>query len=193
MLVLLAALVLSSCGTPQAVKDLSTAQLQAQGEMRKQLGAYFEVIETVVSTQIDTAETRIDELTAANIADRRKLAVIEAKGSIERADDPALIKLGNNIEADLALRDSLKAKLRERLAMVKAKHKELRDAYQVFYEAQEKLDEYIRLEKAEERVFDALLGTVGISKDKLNRAVTDLAGTTDAISNLLRSVDDLKK
>lgn len=86
----------------------------------------------------------------------------------------------------MKLRESSKEELQKHLATIKAKHADFRKAYQTLIAAQEKLDEYIQLEKADERAFNAILQKIGVSKEQLNATVTDLAQAANSLDSLIK-------
>ncbi|MFQ5772893.1 MAG: hypothetical protein ACE5GS_00095 [Kiloniellaceae bacterium] len=183
------ALTVAACGTPQAVKDLSGEQLRAQQALRGQLAAYFDVIERFVQAQIEATSAQLDSLSKQNIADRRKIALKKAGGSI--TSDAPLADLTRDVVTDVQFREKLKAQLNGHLATLKAKHAEFKEAYGILVDAQTRLDEYLRLEKTDERIANSLLGALGLSRERLERTVNDLVDITGKTTDLLARVKKL--
>ncbi len=60
-------------------------------------------------------------------------------------------------------------------------------AYSAIVAAQEKLDTYIQLQKADETAFNELLSTVGINKDTLNSDASQITDIADQLTKLINS------
>jgi len=58
-------------------------------------------------------------------------------------------------------------------------------AYQNIVTAQQKLDEYIQLKKADEVAVEELAGIVGVNRDHVTQSVTDIANISDEVEKLL--------
>ncbi len=58
------------------------------------------------------------------------------------------------------------------------------EAYQNIASAQQKLDDYIQLQKADDVVMNELAGIVGVNRDKITQSTTDIANIANEIKKL---------
>ncbi len=178
-------LLLPACGTPQVLKDLSAAQLDAQVAVKGQLESYFQVMERFVEAKINEAAQRLDQLNEGILTSERKKFIITEPGSDGKVDMEALVNLTDSVERHNEFLITQKARLQQRLTTLRAKHKEFLDAYATLITAQKTLDEYVRLEKADEKVANELLSAVGISREQASDAIDGLASAASAIDKSL--------
>ena len=79
--------------------------------------------------------------------------------------------VAGNISADLPL----KRKITDAAASLKQRDQELEAAYLVILAASQKLDEYIRLKKADEAAILDLTRSVGLNSEKITSIVDEIA------------------
>lgn len=79
--------------------------------------------------------------------------------------------VAGNTSADLPL----KRKITDAVASLKQRDQELESAYLVILAASQKLDEYIRLKKADEAAIQELTRAVGISSEQITSIVDEIA------------------
>ncbi len=70
------------------------------------------------------------------------------------------------------------------VAKLKGKQAEMLEAYQNIASAQQKLDDYIQLQKADDVVMNELSGIVGVNRDKITQSTTDIANIANEIEKL---------
>ncbi len=187
ILATLSLLVASGCGTPAAVRKLSSEQVRVSASFEQTLKGYFDIIDRLTANQLAVSNATIDE-TTKQIIDLRKR---QANNAIKAAADDigrqkAIDDLTSAItsEADTAAKD--KAQIAELVAKLKIKHREMLAAFSVIKAAQEKLDTYIQLKKADETALDELLNAVGVSRETLNRDATDISSIADQVTALIQ-------
>ena len=73
------------------------------------------------------------------------------------------------------------------------KHIDFKAALETLAAAQRQLDEYLRLEKVDEKIFNSMLAAIGISKKQVDAAVGDLDNAITAVSTTVQSIKDLTK
>lgn len=176
------------CGTPIAVKKLSAEQVKVNASFEQTLKTYFDIIEKLTANEVAVSSATVDDLTKQIIAKRKQQALNAIKNA---SDDPtrqkALDDLTSETQAEMQTAANDKAQIDELFAKLKNKHKDMLAAFSAIRAAQEKLDTYIQLKKADEVALDALLSTVGISSDTLNRDTSDIANIADQINKLLKT------
>jgi hypothetical protein len=79
--------------------------------------------------------------------------------------------VAGNTSADLPL----KRKITDAVASLKQRDQELESAYLVILAASQKLDEYIRLKKADEVAIQELTRAVGVSSEQITSIVDEIA------------------
>jgi hypothetical protein len=179
LLLPLSAIALSTgCVTPVAVRGLSAQLVHTQLAYSASLHGYFAAVEKFADAQVKIADYRIDEITSQMNRDFGRRAadgVSRAATSEERQRiiDQLVRDVAGNSSADLPL----KTKIIDAVASLKQRDQELEAAYLVILTASQKLDEYIRLKKADEAAITELTRTVGLNSDKILSIV-------DAIANL---------
>jgi hypothetical protein len=179
---------MTGCGTPMAVKKLSAEQVKVNASFELTLKAYFDVVERLAANQLAASSSIIDDTTKEAIALEKKRALNTLKNA---ADDAAKQKAVDDLtaavtaESDEAASD--KAQINTLVGNLKRKQKDMLAAFAAIKAAQEKLDTYIQLKKADEAAFDQLLGIVGVSRETLNQDATDVADLADKLTKLLSS------
>jgi hypothetical protein len=173
------------CGTPMAVKRLSAEQVKAQVSYSACLKAYFEVINTFADAQVQVSNFRIDRLTK-DIEQEYKRAAVDQVATAR--DDSTRLKvlsdLANKVGENQATAAGQKQAIADLVAKLKAKQAGMLEAYQNIVSAQQKLDDYIQLQKANDVVFDELAGIVGVNRDKITQSTTDIANIENQIEKL---------
>jgi hypothetical protein len=180
---------LTGCGTPVAVRGLSAQLVVTQRAYVVSLHSYFAAVEKFADAQVKIAANRIDELTAqinqeygarANASLGRALTPDERQKIL----DQLTRDISNNTGSDLPL----KRKIADAVASLKKQDQELEAAYQVIVAASEKLDEYIRLKKADEAAIGPLVQAVGASNEKILAIVDAITALTQNLTQTLPKV-----
>lgn len=179
----------TGCATPQVVKDLSAAQLKAQIAAKDQLKSYFEVVERFVEGKINEASQQLEELNKDSLDKLQQKLVGADPGSSRPVDKAALVDYTNAVSQRTANLRQRQDQLQQRLATLRAKQAEFLAAYETLISAQAKLDEYVRLEKADEKLASELLSAVGVSQAQFTDAADSLAGAAGGIDTLLAAVN----
>jgi homoserine dehydrogenase len=174
--------VIAGCGTPQVVKDLSTEQLRVQADLSVQLESYFKIMEQFVLTQVTASEKRLEKLHKKNLSLHREKAQL----MLAQKSSNALAELVESTKNESKILGQLKEKLASRMKSVKEKNKEFLNAYRGLLEAQQKLDTYLQLEKADERIYNQTLGKLGLSSSKFSSASKALNDALGSLSNLMK-------
>lgn len=190
---LVSALVLGGCGTPQAVKSLSTEQVKAMQSFDSHLRNYFAAIEQLVSQQIDAANENLDELTDDILRLHRRLAAknLAQGNSPTTANSDALVNLTNAHKKQIDMTHELKLKLASRKSSLEAAHQRFLVSYQTLLAAQGKLDQFLQLERADERVFNELLSAVGVSQEQFGKAVDTVVEVTKGLGDTVAKIKAL--
>lgn len=184
-LVFLLSACLCGCGTPMVVKQLSTEQVKTQATLEQSLKNYFAIIEKLVANQVVASNYLIDQATNG-IIEKRKQQALKALDTANAADRERILdELSQQTKAELETAAANKAEIKLRVEKLQTKHKELLEAYAAIRAAQEKLDAYIQLEKADEAVLNEVIGIVGINRQKAEKATDDIAVLTERLSSLL--------
>jgi hypothetical protein len=174
------------CGTPMAVKRLSAEQVKMEMSYLGSLKAYFDIIGKFADAQVQASDFRIDRLSKELEQEFKADAVKQlATATDEASRRQVLNDLTTKINSNAATAAAQKQKIADLVGKLKAKQTEMLDAYQTIEAAQQKLDEYIQLEKADEVAVNQLTGIVGVNKDKINQSVTDIANIADQVEKIL--------
>jgi DNA repair exonuclease SbcCD ATPase subunit len=191
--ILIASVLIAGCGTPQSVKSLSSAQVETMIAFKADLQKYFSTMETLVGNQIEGANADLDKLTNDIVALRRKQAASSmGKSANITADSPALVSLTDSVAAQLQQTMKFKEELRQRKASLEAAHKRFLASYDALVLAQQKLNEYLQLEKADEKAFNELLGAIGIKRTEFDAAVSSVEGIVKGIDDTMKRVKQLR-
>ncbi len=176
-------LTMTGCATPRAIRNLSQAQLAAQKSYAQSLRDYFKVIEAFADAQIQVANSQIDaaalkiDTTEKQIA-RQSIASATTDSDRQKALDQLVTATKNNHDTTAAT----KTGLADLVLKLKAKDAEMLKAYATIVDAQEKLDTYIQMKKADEAALDALTQAVGINQQKLEQDVSEIGDIVGQIS-----------
>ncbi len=190
LLLLLTATVFSSgCVTPVAVRGLSAQLVHTQLAYSASLRGYFAAVETFADAQVKIADYRIDEITSQMNREfgRRATAGLGRAATPDerqRIIDQLVKDVAANTSADLPL----KGKIADAVATLKQRDQELAAAYLVIFTASQKLDEYIRLKKADEVAIAELTRAVGLNSEKILSIVDAIAKlSTDLSQNMTKA------
>ena len=176
LLLLPAIAALTGCVTPVAVRGLSAQLVRTQLAYSLSLRGYFAAVEKFADAQVKIADYRIDEITSQMnraFGQRAGAGLSQAATAEERQRiiDQLVKDVATNTSADLPL----KRKITDAIASLKQRDQELEAAYLVILAASEKLDEYIRLKKADEAVILDLTRAVGLNSQKITSIVDEIA------------------
>jgi len=177
LLVLLSAVAsFTGCVTPVAVRSMSAQLVRTQLAYSLSLRGYFAAVEKFADAQVKIADYRIDEITSQMNREfgRRAGAGLDLARTPEerqRIIDQLVKDVAGNTSADLPL----KRKITDAVASLKQRDRELEAAYLVILAASQKLDEYIRLKKADEVAIQELTRAVGVSSEQITSIVDEIA------------------
>ena len=176
LLLLCAVALLTGCVTPVAVRGLSAQLVRTQLAYSLSLRGYFAAVEKFADAQVKIADYRIDEITSQMNREfgRRAntgLALARTPDERQRIIDQLVKDVAGNTSADLPL----KRKITDAVTSLKQRDRELESAYLVILAASQKLDEYIRLKKADEVAIQELTRAVGVSSEQITSIVDEIA------------------
>jgi hypothetical protein len=176
LLLLCAIALLTGCVTPVAVRGLSAQLVRTQLAYSLSLRGYFAAVEKFADAQVKIADYRIDEITSQMNREfgRRASTGLDLARTPEerrRIIDQLVKDVAGNTSADLPL----KRKITDAVATLKQRDQELESAYLVILAASQKLDEYIRLKKADEVAIQELTRAVGVSSEQITSIVDEIA------------------
>lgn len=176
-------LIIAGCGTPLAVKSLSSEQLKTLSEYQDTQKKYFDLIERYVTAHIQTTEILIKEETKSIINKLKQKAVLRLN---DKNEDTAIVldELITGIQTEMDSDQSSIKQLLQLLSDLKQKHREMKEAYSVILNAQAKLDEYIQLDKADEVLVNQALATIGIQKEKIATVFDNVGEIMDNIEKI---------
>jgi len=181
-LLFLALSLLTGCGTPVAVRSLSGQLLTTQRAYAVSLHAYFAAVEKFADAQVMIAESRIDELTA----EINRQYGTRASASLAAATPDQRQKIIDQLVKDVAANANADAPLKQKIAAavasLKKKNQELDAAYQPIVAASAKLDEFIRLKKADEAAISSLVQAVGLNSQKIPDIVNAIINLTQDLT-----------
>ena len=173
----------TGCATPVAVRGLSAQLVVTERAYAISLHSYCAAVEKFADAQVKIATGQIDQLTAqinhefgthANV-NLRAAATPEAR---QKVLDELVREVATNTGGDLPL----KRKITDSVASLKKQDQELEAAYQVIVAASEKLDEYIRMKKADEKAIGQLLQAIGGGNQKILAVVDAITGLTQDLT-----------
>jgi len=176
LLLLPAIAALTGCVTPVAVRGLSAQLVRTQLAYSLSLRGYFAAVEKFADAQVKIADYRIDEITSQmnrEFGQRAGAALGHAATPEERQRiiDQLVKDVAGNTSADLPL----KRKITDAVTSLQQRDRELESAYLVILAASQKLDEYIRLKKADEAAIQELTRAVGLNSEKITSIVDEIA------------------
>ena len=173
---------LTGCATPVAVRNLSGQLVTTQRAYAISLHGYFAAVEKFADAQVTISNTRIDELTAqinGQYGTRATASLATATPAQRRQIIDQLVQdVAANANADLPV----KQKIAAAAATLKKKDQELDAAYQAIVAASEKLDEYIRLKKADQAAVDSLVQSVGMNNQQITGIVDAIIALTQNLT-----------
>ena len=183
LLLAIAVSYLTGCVTPVAVRGLSAQLVVTERAYFISLHSYCAAVEKFADAQVKIATGQMDQLTAqinhefgthANV----NLAAAATPEARQKVLDELVREVAANTGGDLPL----KRKITDSVASLKKQDQELEAAYQVIVAASEKLDEYIRLKKADEKAIGQLLQAIGGSNQKILAIVDAITGLTQDLT-----------
>jgi hypothetical protein len=173
---------LTGCATPVAVRSLSSQLVATQRAYAISLHGYFAAVEKFADTQVTISNTRIDELTA-QINRRYSLRATASLATAAPAQRQQIIdQLVRDVAANANADLPLKQKIAAAAAALKKKDQELDAAYQAIVAASAKLDEYIRLKKADQAAIDSLVQAVGLNNQQIPAIVDAITSLTQDLT-----------
>ena len=142
----------------------------------------------MVDAQVQASDFRIDRLTRDIEQEFKSSAVAQlATAQDENARRKVLNDLATNIDNNQATASKQKQQIASLVSKLKAKQSDMLDAYQNILAAQQKLDDYIQLEKVDDVALNQLAGIVGLNRDKITQSATDIANIADQVEKLFTS------
>lgn len=173
----LVAILVQGCGTPQVVKSLSAEQLNAQKISRESFGTYFGIIEQVINNQVVAfkAEEDRDFQKEISIYMEKYSNAVKKEGADQNA---LLAELFTQIIMAREKTNNEKKKYENFLLDLKKKHMAILEMIDKMVIAQETLNSYIQLKKADEAVGNAVISALGTNQDKVRRSVDEIKNTS---------------
>ena len=152
----------SACATPLAIKDLSSEQLTAQQQFRTALTALLERMQEIVSNQVQVIEQEIE------LTNKRRL---EGGAKLVESSQMTPEEFAAAYMAETKVRADLLVRAKQNLAKLKSAHARLLTTYDDMIKAQQTLDQYLRLEKADEVAANSILASLGIRRQQVDAAL----------------------
>jgi hypothetical protein len=173
----------TSCVTPVAVRSLSAQLVKTQQIYSVSLHGYFAAVEKFADAEVKIADYRIDEITSQMNREFGRRANAGLAGAVtpdqrQRIIEQLIQDVAGNASADLPLKN----KISDAVASLKQKDQELEAAYLVILTATAKLDEYIRLKKADEVAIDQLARSVGLNSEKIVSIVDSIGQLSEVLT-----------
>lgn len=183
--VLMACVALVSCGPPAAVRKLSAAQLAIQTNYHETLRAYFAVVERYVEAQLQIVAERYESRSRERLDLLEKDYADDLEGASDPEERKKIIKVHTDATVSEVKRlEERKARVRQLMDQLKAKQGEMLQAHTAIIQAQKTLDHYIQFKKVDEVLANELTGVVGLNRDTINQALTDIARIADDIERM---------
>jgi uncharacterized protein YhaN len=173
---------LTGCATPAAVRGLSGQLVTTQRVYATSLHGYFAAVEKFADAQVLIAQSRIDELTA----EMSRQYGARAGASLTAATPDQRQRIIDQLVKDVAAAAHadlpLQQKIAEAAANLKKKDQELETAYQAIVASSVKIDEYIRLNKADPGTINNLVQSVGLNNQKIPAIVDAIVSITQDLT-----------
>jgi hypothetical protein len=189
LIVFLAGTCVVGCKTPQAVLDLSDKTVTTSEQYQKTLIEYFALIEGLVKDQITLAELQIKELEEDNYNILKQKAKLQLKDASVDVDK-VLTDYAAEVKKESSGSLGNQGKLQAAFAGLKTKHVELLTCHQRIVDAQRKLQDYLRTEKADEVFVRELATTIGIEKGKMSSIAAEMKSKLEDINSLVNLFND---
>jgi hypothetical protein len=169
--------------TPVAVRSLSAELVKTQQIYSVSLHGYFAAVEKFADAEVKIADYRIDEITLQLNREFGRRANAGLAGAVtpdqrQRIIEQLIQDVAGNASADLPLKN----KIAGAVASLKQKDQELEAAYLVILTATEKLDEFIRLKKADEVAIGQLARSVGLNSEKIVSIVDAIGQLSEVLT-----------
>jgi hypothetical protein len=173
----------TSCVTPVAVRSLSAQLVKTQQIYSASLHGYFAAVEKFADAEVKIADYRIDEITTQMNREFGRRANAGLAGAVTPDQRQRIIEqLIQDVAANASANLPLKNKISGAVASLKQKDQELEAAYLMILTATEKLDEYIRLKKADEVAIDQLARSVGLNSEKIVSIVDAIGQLSEVLT-----------
>lgn len=140
--------------------------------------AFAEAQVQVADQQMDAAASKIDS--NDKIIARQSIASATSDADRQKVLD----QLVSDTKTNQQTTASAKVEIADLVLKLKAKDAEMQKAYATIVEAQEKLDTYIQMKKADEAALDSLTQAVGINQQKLEQDVSDIGTIVGQINKV---------
>ena len=185
-LLIVLSLTLISIGCPRyaTIREFSREQLEAQKGMQKTLNSYMKSMEEFAENHAIVSKLYLDDLAEAEQNRLKRLAVRQLNANPapdQAARDQINLKLGSDLRDNAVKNEQDKKEIDNRISSLKAKHNEIRDAYQTIIESQEQINNYVQLKKADEVVVEQLLGRIRVNQQSIVRYIDEAAVIVDRI------------
>lgn len=176
----------TGCPRYDAVRRMSTEQLAVQEKLKNNLKDYFKAIDKLLDRQVIAANTIIDDETQNQIDIRNeKLVTFELVGVTDpKLQAPLIAAASQDIATYSNDAATKKQQILDRVALIKAKHVEIGEAYEGMFAAQQDLDHYIQLKKADEVIAETIANKFKLNQDKINNAVTSATNAAGELTKL---------
>ena len=185
----------TGCPRYDAVRRLSFEQLSVQRELKESIDGYFKALDKLIDQQALSACILIDEESRDRIRNRKGQldAALQSQANDEQARQAALDRYSAQVEDIVGFASTKKREIADRVVQIKAKHGEIVAAYQEMYDAQETLDRYVQLRKADEIVADDVAGRLRTSQEKVSSATRLAAEIASGLTDVIRQGRNLSR
>jgi hypothetical protein len=182
---------LSACGTPQAVKDLSTAQLNAFDAAVSAATVEGQALVALAQTYSQAA---IADMQTKDRADQAKiqqnLAIQLGSASTDAQRQAALAQAAQNAMAVANAEAGTQATLKQSIAQIQAKANELTFFLSEMKKAQAALNTYLQSESIGDKLTQDILGSPLVQQQvgTVNTYLTDVQAATSQLKALVDSL-----
>lgn len=175
-----------ACPRYKTVRETSTEQLNVQIGFKSNLTEYLKQIEIFVDNQVKVSKFTLEQLKGdvdENIRSTAELEINQIPVANVKERNDRRERIGRDLLANSQEYEARKKNLDDLCTQLKAKHKEMLEAYQVIVEAQTELDRYIQLKKFDEVIFEKILGKLKVNQEKFNNKFNQ---ATDILGKILK-------
>lgn len=184
LITIISTLFIQGCGTPQVVKSLSEEQLSAQKASRSTISEYFSLMEKVVGNQIAANKAEEDRSLKKEISIyKKKYDRGIAKSGADKTK--LLNELSDNIKNATEVTINIKKQYDGYLIDLQRKHSEILSMMDNMVVAQEILNTYIQIEKADEAIGNSVFSALGSNQETIRKH-------TDEVNDILTSMKAIK-
>lgn len=167
---------ISGCSTPQSVKSLSAEQLKLQQTTQTSFEEYFAIVEKLVENFVNASCAEEDLDLKNEVAIYRKKHVADA--AKPGADlDSLSSDLAKKIQDATKQSNDRKVEYRNRLDIIRTKHKEMIQVLTYLSNGQSTLNSYIQIKKTDEAIASFIYSKLGVSEETVKNYATSISET----------------